>query len=148
MRHRGIAAVLSAVALLSGCAPAGSAAGPDTRHSAPARPGASPATAGTARTVPGALPVRALSALPPEAAATWRLIRDGGPFPYPRDGVVFQNRERLLPVKARGHYREYTVPTPRRSDRGARRMVSGGGAGEIYYTADHYRSFVAVDVRR
>ncbi len=40
-----------------------------------------------------------LVALPPEAQATHRLILSGGPFPYSKDGVVFGNRERLLPQK-------------------------------------------------
>jgi ribonuclease T1 len=89
--------------------------------------------------------VVALAELPPEAQQTERLIRSGGPFPYAKDGSVFGNRERLLPVQARGHYREYTVKTPGSSDRGARRIVCGGrpaAAPEVcYYTADHYASF-------
>ncbi len=63
--------------------------------------------------------------LPQEAQATLRLIDAGGPFPYRRDGIVFQNRERLLPEQPRGYYREYTVATPGRKDRGARRIVTG-----------------------
>lgn len=81
-----------------------------------------------------------LSSLPPEARTTLRLIEAGGPFPYRRDGIEFQNRERRLPIQGRGYYREYTVPTPGSRDRGARRIVSGQAA-EYYYTADHYRSF-------
>lgn len=84
-------------------------------------------------------------ALPPEARATIALIRGGGPFPYQRDGVVFGNREGILPRRARGYYREYTVRTPGARDRGARRIVAGGdGGGELYYTDDHYRSFKRV----
>jgi ribonuclease T1 len=82
----------------------------------------------------------ALADLPPEARATLALIRAGGPFPHPQDGRSFGNRERRLPAKARGYYREYTVRTPGARDRGARRIVAGRG-GEYYYTADHYRSF-------
>lgn len=78
--------------------------------------------------------------LPPEARRTLELIRAGGPFPYRKDGTPFMNRERLLPEKPRGYYREYTVPTPGARDRGARRIVTGRG-GEFYYTDDHYRSF-------
>jgi len=78
--------------------------------------------------------------LPPEARETLLLIRKGGPFPYARDGVVFNNREALLPRRQRGYYREYTVKTPGARDRGARRIVAGEG-GELYYTDDHYRSF-------
>lgn len=82
----------------------------------------------------------AVNELPPEARETLALIRAGGPFPYARDGVVFHNREGLLPQRNRGYYREYTVKTPGAKDRGARRIVSGKG-GELYYTHDHYRSF-------
>jgi ribonuclease T1 len=81
-----------------------------------------------------------LSDLPPEAAATVALIERGGPFPYRKDGSTFGNRERVLPPKRYGYYREFTVPTPGSRDRGARRIIAGGG-GELYYTDDHYRSF-------
>ncbi|MEI2419509.1 ribonuclease domain-containing protein, partial [Arthrospira platensis SPKY2] len=80
--------------------------------------------------------------LPPEAAETLRLIERGGPFPHRQDGTVFQNRERLLPDRPRGYYREYTVRTPGARDRGARRIVTGGDPPEVwYYTEDHYRNF-------
>ena len=81
-----------------------------------------------------------LKELPAEARQTVELIRKGGPFPYPRDGAVFGNREKLLPAHARGWYREYTVKTPGARDRGARRIVAGRD-GTLYYTDDHYRSF-------
>jgi ribonuclease T1 len=86
----------------------------------------------------------AASALPAEARATLELIRVGGPFPYERDGVVFGNREQLLPAKRLGYYHEYTVPTPRERTRGARRIVCGGHVADLsecYYSNDHYRSF-------
>ena len=84
----------------------------------------------------------ALAELPAEARETLRLIDAGGPFPYRRDGIVFQNRERRLPEQPRGYYREYTVPTPGSRDRGARRIVAGGQPPEVtYYTADHYKTF-------
>ena len=78
--------------------------------------------------------------LPSEARDTLQLIQRGGPFPYARDGIVFKNRERILPLQARNYYREYTVKTPGVSHRGARRIVCGV-VPECYYTADHYRSF-------
>jgi ribonuclease T1 len=78
--------------------------------------------------------------LPPEARETLSCIEAGGPFPYKQDGRVFQNRERRLPQRPRGYYREYTVKTPGARDRGARRIVAGR-EGEYYYTEDHYRSF-------
>ncbi len=89
-----------------------------------------------------------LAELPHEARETLLLIKRGGPFPYRKDGSVFGNYEQRLPVRARGYYREYTVPTPGARDRGARRIVAGrdgrgdvGTSGEYYYTHDHYRSF-------
>lgn len=86
--------------------------------------------------------LRQSDALPPEAVATLERIRAGGPFPYRKDGSVFQNRERRLPGRPTGYYREYTVPTPGSPDRGARRIISGGEPPvEFYYTPDHYRSF-------
>jgi guanyl-specific ribonuclease Sa len=89
------------------------------------------------------------SFLPPEAVETLQLIERGGPYPYSRDGVTFQNRERRLPERPRGYYREYTVPTPGERDRGARRIVTGGDPPEVYYyTDDHYRSFREVEVER
>lgn len=87
-----------------------------------------------------AIPVIRESNLPPEARETLALIRAGGPLPHARDGSVFGNREGLLPPAARGTYREYTVMTPGRRDRGPRRIVAVRRA-EFYYTEDHYRSF-------
>ena len=78
--------------------------------------------------------------LPPEGRATLALIRSGGPFPYPKDGVTFGNRERRLPSHPRGYYQEYTVKTPGARNRGARRIIAGGH-GEFYYTDDHYETF-------
>jgi ribonuclease T1 len=78
--------------------------------------------------------------LPREALETIALIRKGGPFPYQRDGVTFGNREKILPRKEHGWYREYTVKTPGARDRGARRIVAGRD-GTLYYTDDHYRTF-------
>ena len=81
-----------------------------------------------------------LGALPKEAQETLLTIKQGGPFPYKRDGTVFGNFERRLPEKNRGYYREYTVPTPGSRDRGARRIIVSQG-GEYYYTDDHYQTF-------
>ena len=105
-----------------------------------------PATSASVTTDDGrsGLPVVAEGDLPVEAQETLERIDDGGPHPYDRDGVVFENREDLLPDRPLGYYAEYTVPTPGSEDRGARRIVAGEGE-ERYYTADHYRSFVEVD---
>jgi ribonuclease T1 len=92
-------------------------------------------------------PAAPMSELPPEVTQTWQLIQSGGPFPYEQDGRTFGNREGLLPRQPDGYYREYTVPTPEEPDRGARRLVTGRD-GEVYYTEDHYRSFLPVDPSR
>jgi len=82
------------------------------------------------------------ASLPAEARETLRLIDRGGPFPYPRDGTTFHNRERRLPEQSSGYYREYTVPTPGSRDRGARRIITGAQPPAVfYYTADHYETF-------
>jgi len=97
-----------------------------------------------AEAAPEVLPDVALVDLPREAQALYVRIGKGGPFGYDRDGVVFGNREKLLPARKRGYYHEYTVPTPGAKDRGARRMVCGGrktAPDACYYSDDHYRSF-------
>src|SRR5215470_3924086 len=81
-----------------------------------------------------------IAELPKEARQTIALIKKSGPFPYKKDGTVFGNFEKILPLHERGYYREFTVPTPSSRDRGARRIISGK-AGELYYTDDHYQSF-------
>ncbi|KAB2901449.1 MAG: ribonuclease N [Burkholderiaceae bacterium] len=103
-------------------------------------------SSGFARSTPSqdGSPTISLAELPPQGRTTYALIRDGGPFPYPKDGTVFGNRERILPPQKRGYYREYTVRTPGSRDRGARRIVCGGKPrvpDACYYTADHYASF-------
>jgi len=85
-----------------------------------------------------------LSALPSQGQATYALIKQGGPFPFDKDGVVFGNRERILPLQKRGYYREYTVKTVGAGNRGAKRIVCGGPArtpDACFYTSDHYASF-------
>ena len=87
----------------------------------------------------------ALTQLPVQGQDMMKLIYAGGPFKFDKDGVVFGNRERILPAKNRGFYGEYTVKTPGERSRGARRIVCGGlqaAAPEAcYYTDDHYASF-------
>lgn len=86
------------------------------------------------------LSVIRVAELPVQARETLLAIKQGGPFAYPRDGVVFNNFEQVLPKRQRGYYHEYTVVTPGESNRGVRRIISGA-AHEYYYTTDHYQTF-------
>ncbi|MCD0453215.1 hypothetical protein LO762_29130 [Actinocorallia sp. API 0066] len=103
----------------------------------------SPATVARPAAEATAYPTIAYADLPKAARATLALIAAGGPYPYPRDGSVFLNRERLLPVNPRGYYREFTVAAPGQRGRGPRRVVVGEG-GERYYSPDHYRTFLRI----
>lgn len=117
----------------SSSVPAPGAASGQAAPPTPAPPTAAPEN-------PSGLPEVRESALPAEGRRVLNLIRAGGPYRYSQDDQTFGNFERVLPRQDRGYYREYTVPTPGESDRGARRIVSGAG-GDKYYTDDHYESF-------
>ena len=86
-----------------------------------------------------------LSALPREATDTVNLIKKNGPYPYPQDNTTFGNRENLLPKCDAKYYKEFTVKTPGIGHRGAKRIVTGSD-NEFFYTADHYKSFVLVNI--
>ncbi|WP_411375568.1 ribonuclease domain-containing protein [Arthrobacter sp. MPF02] len=116
--------------------PSSAAAAPGS--TAPSGP--APAAPAPAADNPSGLPAIRESELPAEGRRVLSLIRAGGPYQYSQDDKTFGNFERILPRRDRGYYREYTVPTPGEPDRGARRIVAGGG-GEKYYTEDHYESF-------
>ena len=144
--------VVALFVVLSGCGKGG----PDSQTSA-GTAGAPGNQATTPRTQPVETPREtasldsmagqetvAIAQLPKQAVTTLRQIQAGGPFPFEKDGIVFGNRERLLPSHPRGFYHEYTVPTPRARDRGARRIVCGGPRRQIdncFYYDDHYASF-------
>jgi ribonuclease T1 len=89
-------------------------------------------------------------------------IYNGVQLPYAQDGVTFKNKEGLLPQQPLGFYREYTLITgdaphtvviggvtyqvsPDLGARGSERVVIGGGK-RIYYTPDHYRTFIELAV--
>lgn len=115
---------------------------------APATPASAATAAGETDSARPGRWARVLQVVPAgereQLLATLALVETGGPFPYDRDGSVFSNRERRLPSRERGYYREYTVPTPGAPSRGARRIVQGKN-GETWYTRDHYDSFVRID---
>lgn len=92
-------------------------------------------------------------------------VHDGRPLPFPKDGAVFANREGRLPPQPSGYYREYTVLPPPGSPsditvggrpfrisppqgrRGAERLIIGGGEF-LWYSPDHYKTFIALEVLR
>ncbi|OKK15145.1 guanine-specific ribonuclease N1 and T1 [Streptomyces sp. CB00455] len=129
------------------------AAGCGGKQPAPAggdRDSGRPSAAASGAAVPSDAPgwakgmatVRA-DALPQQAREVLALIDKGGPYAYRQDGTVFGNFEKVLPQHERGYYHEFTVRTPGERDRGARRIVTGGG-GEFFYSDDHYETFRAV----
>lgn len=133
-----IATVVGLMAVLGLLWASGSAS---SETASPADSSLSTSTAGLAPATPTTdLTTIGVDQLPSQAVDTLQLITTGGPFPFSRDGVVFNNRERLLPAQPKGFYREYTVITPGASDRGARRIVAADD-GARFYTDDHYDSF-------
>lgn len=150
-RRARLLAVLVVVVLLAGVLVTRLAEGPGTAEpvapvtaSATAAGRATTASPRPARDPESGLPWVRAADLPREARATIALIDAGGPFPYAKDGSTFSNAEGLLPRRSRGWYREYTVPTPGESDRGARRIVTGDHDRQLFWTDDHYASFARV----
>lgn len=131
-RARILVVLVGALALAGCAAPAATTTSPttDAGQYADLAPGAPTSD----------LPTVAVRDLPAEAIVTLELIRDGGPYPFDRDGARFNNREGLLPQQPAGFYAEYTVITPGEDDRGARRIVAGDD-GSRFYTSDHYARF-------
>ncbi len=79
-----------------------------------------------------------------DVGPTLQRIERGEKLRFPNDGSVFENRERRLPKKSTGHYREYVHPTSVQQGPGPQRIVKGK-AGETFYTHDHYRTFLRLD---
>ncbi|MFF2143771.1 ribonuclease [Kitasatospora sp. NPDC058190] len=127
-------------------ASATTAAKPSAPKPTPPSGGGTPATAGSWVPADPALADVCRTKLPSQAQDTLTLIARNGPYPYNRDGIVFENRESRLPKKADGYYHEFTVVTPGSNDRGTRRVVTGG-SGEQYWSPDHYVTFQEIDPR-
>jgi filamentous hemagglutinin len=70
-------------------------------------------------------------------------IANGVGYPSRNDGATFNNNEGLLPQQPSGYYREYVVPTQGVNGVGSQRIVTGQN-GEVYYTPDHYHTFIPV----
>jgi RHS repeat-associated protein len=74
---------------------------------------------------------------------TYDRIAAGGPYDLSRnDGTTYQNRSGALDAQPNGYYTEYVVPSPF-AGTGPQRVVTGGG-GEMFYTPDHYGTFIPV----
>lgn len=74
---------------------------------------------------------------------TLKRISNGEAYPHRNDGSVFRNREGILPDKSYGGYKEYVHPAPGSQGPGVQRIVIGNG-GEIYYSPDHYETFINI----
>ena len=70
-------------------------------------------------------------------------INDNKLLCFPHDGGVFRNDKQLLPTNSDAYYREYMYPTPGISGPGHQRVVTGA-KGEIYYSPDHYKTFIRI----
>lgn len=76
--------------------------------------------------------------------STIKRIRSGEKDPHDNDGIVFENREKFLPVKKNpNYYTEYVHrwPNTETTKAGTYRIVTGKH-GEWYYTTDHYETFI------
>ena len=91
------------------------------------------------------------------------------PLPYAHDGIVNSNREGQMPSEPAGYYLEYTLMIPGRNPgdgpvaidiggktymtgsmigaRGSERIIVGGHE-HIYYTPDHYKTFIPLTIVR
>jgi guanyl-specific ribonuclease Sa len=89
------------------------------------------------------------------------------PLPYAHDGITNTNTEGGMPAQPAGYYKEYTLIVPGRntgdgpvpvviggktymtgnmlSARGPERIMVGGGK-DIYYTPDHYKTFINLTI--
>lgn len=81
-----------------------------------------------------------------DVGPTLARIERGEKLRFSHDGIDFQNRERRLPRKPAGYYHEYVHPTKEIGGPGPQRIVTGK-EGEIFYTHDHYETFLRLDQR-
>lgn len=135
-----------------------------------AQPPAAPAPAVSVKAVPPGTGISPSIDDPVRVQLILKLIRDvyeGNPLRFPRkDGTVWTNRERSLPVNTDPDwYREYTLLPPAGSasivtvggraykiappqgTRGVERIIIGGGQS-VFYTPDHYRTFIELTILR
>jgi guanyl-specific ribonuclease Sa len=70
-------------------------------------------------------------------------IAKGQTDPHPNDGAIFENRKSPLPPHELGYYMEYVYRQEGAATPGLERVVVGKG-GEVYYTPDHYETFLRI----
>jgi ribonuclease T1 len=80
-----------------------------------------------------------------EIGVTLADIADGTPDRFRADREIYENRGKHLPEHPRGFWHAFTVVTPSENDRGPRRLVVGKD-GSVWFTRDHYRTFVRLRV--
>ncbi|HEY6535140.1 MAG TPA: ribonuclease domain-containing protein [Candidatus Nitrosocosmicus sp.] len=73
-------------------------------------------------------------------------IKNGGPFYYKHDGILFHNFEKKLPAQLSSPsiYLEYTVGPPDMANRGVERIITDNIHMHWFYTQDHYMSFLEI----
>ena len=75
---------------------------------------------------------------------TVKRIERGKKHPHPNDGTIFRNDKNILPPKPNGYYHEFVHPTEGVNHAGPQRIIKGQG-GEIYYSPDHYKTFIKIE---
>lgn len=67
-----------------------------------------------------------------------------GSHPHINDATTFKNNELMLPKHPTGYYTEYVHPTYGINHAGPQRIITGKG-GELYYSPDHYKTFIPLN---
>ena len=80
---------------------------------------------------------------PIDLRPTIRRILAGERDSHRNDGGMFRNREGRLPKQSRAYYREYVHRTAGVDGPGPQRLIVGRN-GDWWYTADHYKTFIAL----
>jgi hypothetical protein len=75
-------------------------------------------------------------------------IERGESFPHKNDGTIFRNDQNILPRPEDGNpYKEYVHPTPGTKGPGSQRIIYIPNRQIIYYTPDHYKTFIKVKIK-
>ena len=70
-------------------------------------------------------------------------IRSGKLFTFRHDGAIYYNNEGKLPNLSNGVYKEYVHPTPGLTrGAGPMRVITGGS--KMWFTPDHYHTFIQI----